>query len=67
MKRLVNLRQKAILDENQLKYEANVLGREEVKVEVVKRALENNIDIEIITIITGLSKSEVIDIKGKIN
>lgn len=75
--RLVDLRRKAILDENQLKYEATVLGREEgrkkgreegrkeEKIEVAKKAIENKVDIETIILITGLSKEEVLDIQHK--
>lgn len=71
--KLVDLRRKAILDENQLKYEATVLGREEgrkkgrkeEKIEVAKKAIENKVDIETIILITGLSKEEVLDIQHK--
>lgn len=80
--RLVDLRRKAILDENQLKYEANVLGREEgrkvgieegrvkgrkqEKIDIAKRALENEIDIKTIILLTGLTENEIIEIKNNI-
>ena len=61
--RLVELRRKAILDENQAKYAARVVGREEgrkeEKIEVAKKLLKMNIELEKIIEITELAKEEV--------
>lgn len=61
--RLVELRRKAILDENQAKYAARVVGREEgrkeEKIEVAKKLLKMNIELEKIIEITELTKEEV--------
>ena len=65
--RLVELRRKAILDENQAKYAARVVGREEgrkegrkeAKVEVAKKLLKMNIELEKIIEITELTKEEL--------
>lgn len=65
--RLVELRRKAILDENQAKYAARVVGREEGreegrkegKIEVAKKLLKMDIELEKIIEITELTKEEL--------
>lgn len=69
--RLVELRRKAILDENQAKYAAEVVGREkgikegikegrkEAKIEVAKKLLKMDIELEKIIEITELTKEEL--------
>lgn len=61
--RLVELRRKAILDENQAKYAARVVGREEgrqeAKIEMAKKLLKMNIELEKVIEITELTKEEL--------
>lgn len=69
--RLVELRKKAILDENQAKYAAEVVGREkgikegrkegrkEAKIEVAKKLIKMNIELEKVIEITELTKEEL--------
>ena len=67
MMRIIDLRKKAIWDENQAKYtareegleEGRKEGRKESKLEVAKKMLEEKMDIEIIEKVTGLSKEEI--------
>lgn len=65
--RLVELRRKAILDENQAKYAAEVVGREkgikegrkEAKIEMAKKLLKMKIELEKVIEITELTKEEL--------
>lgn len=67
MRRLVELREKAILDEASLTYDAKQEGLKEgakqQKIEIAKKMLENKMDIETIAKLTGLTKEEIKNLK----
>ena len=66
LRRLAYLREKAILDETSI-YDAGIdKGIEQNKIEVVQKMLKENIEIEIIERIVGLSKEEIERIKETI-
>ena len=66
LRRLEYLREKAILDETSI-YDAGIdKGIEQNKIEVVQKMLKENIEIEIIERIVGLSKEEIERIKETI-
>ncbi len=65
--RLVELRRKAILDENQAKYAAREEGRKEEKREMAKRLFQMNMELEKIIQVTELSKEELEKIKTEEN
>ncbi len=55
LRRLAELREKAIRDEANIRAHA----REEGKIEIVKKMLKENLDINIISKVTGLTKEEI--------
>ena len=67
MRRLVELREKAILDEALLTYDAKQEGLKEgakqQKIEIAKKMLENKMDIETIAKLTDLTKEEIENLK----
>ena len=64
---IAELRDKYIRDQNQLKSYGRRLGKEEGKkektIEIAKNMLNENINIELIMKITGLSKEEIENLK----
>ncbi len=74
-RRLADLREKAIIDERFIRMtgynegeraglkKGEILGLKQGKIEIAKNMLSENIDIAIITRITGLSKKEINKIK----
>ena len=63
VRRLAELREKAIMDEKEAKYtgytEGRVEGREITKKEIAKKMKEEKIDMEIIVKVTGLTREDI--------
>ena len=59
VRRLAELREKAILDEREAEYTGYVNGVEDSKKNIAKKMKEEKMSIEIIANITGLSKEEI--------
>lgn len=57
--RIIDLRKKAIWDENQGKYIAREEGKKEGKIEIAKKLKEDKMSIEYIAKITGLNVEEI--------
>lgn len=62
-RRLAFLRDKAIRDEISLKAGAREEGKKEASIEIAKKMLENNIEINLISKITKLSEEEILKLK----
>ena len=62
-RRLAFLRDKAIRDEISLKAGAREEGKKEASIEIAKKMLENNIEINLISKITELSEEEILKLK----
>ncbi len=60
LERIADLREKKILDENSRLSESYNKGIKEAKLETAKKMLEENIDIETIIRVTGLTKEEIL-------
>ena len=56
---LAHLREKYILDQNNLLSSGYERGQEKTKIEIAKKLKENKVDIEIIIESTGLTKEEI--------
>lgn len=63
LRRVAELREKAIRDEKNGLRHAKEEGKIEEKIEIAKRMIEKDIDIDTICEVTGLIKEEVLKLK----